>query len=167
VFPDDWTVDDLLGKHRSRPYNPLVANTFFRAGYIEAWGRGIEKIKESCIENGNDMAEYQVKPSEVMVVLYGLHDAAKGNIQDKIENTQDDTQENTQDDTQDMNDKERKILEYCKKPRSKKEIAEYLGYKTIKSIKDDVELLLADGKIIMTIPDKPRSKNQKYVTVKK
>jgi hypothetical protein len=112
-----------------------------------------------------------------MVVFYGLHDAAKGNIQDKIENTQDDTYdeiENTQDNThdeikntQDMNDKERKILEYCEKPRSKKEIAEYLGYKTIKSIKDDVELLLADGKIIMTIPDKPRSKNQKYVTVKK
>jgi ATP-dependent DNA helicase RecG len=126
VFPDDWTVDDLLGKHRSRPYNPLIANTFFRAGYIEAWGRSIEKIKESCIENGNDMAEYQVKPSEVMVMFYGLHDAAKENIQDKIENTQDDTQ--------DMNDKERKILEYCEKPRCKKEIAEYLGYKTIKSI---------------------------------
>jgi hypothetical protein len=80
------------------------------------------------------MAEYQVRPSEVMVMFYGLHDAAKENIQDKIENTQDDTQGNTQDDTQDMNDKERKILEYCEKPRCKKEIAEYLGYKTIKSI---------------------------------
>lgn len=33
VFPDDWTVDDLMGSHRSRPYNPLIANTFFRAGY--------------------------------------------------------------------------------------------------------------------------------------
>ena len=37
-----------MGKHRSRPYNPLIANTFFRAGFIEAWGRGIEKIKDSC-----------------------------------------------------------------------------------------------------------------------
>lgn len=34
VFPDDWTVDDLMGSHRSRPYNPLIANTFFRAGFI-------------------------------------------------------------------------------------------------------------------------------------
>jgi ATP-dependent DNA helicase RecG len=74
VFPEDWTVDDLLGKHRSRPYNPLIANTFFRAGYIESWGRGIEKIKESCMENGNDMAEYQVRSSEVMVVFHGLQD---------------------------------------------------------------------------------------------
>jgi ATP-dependent DNA helicase RecG len=81
VFPEDWTVDDLLGKHRSRPYNPLIANTFFRAGYIEAWGRGIEKIKESCMENGNDMAEYQVRPSEVMVVFHGLHDTTHDNTQ--------------------------------------------------------------------------------------
>ena len=45
IFPTDWTIDDLMGKHRSRPYNPLIANTFFRAGFIEAWGRGIEKSK--------------------------------------------------------------------------------------------------------------------------
>ena len=61
VFPEDWTVDDLLGKHNSRPYNPLIANTFFRAGYIESWGRGIQKIRESCEKNGNAMAEYQVR----------------------------------------------------------------------------------------------------------
>lgn len=55
IFPSDWTVDDLMGKHRSRPYNLLIANTFFRAGFIEAWGRGIEKIKESCLRAGNPM----------------------------------------------------------------------------------------------------------------
>ena len=22
IFPEDWTIDDLMGKHRSRPYNP-------------------------------------------------------------------------------------------------------------------------------------------------
>jgi ATP-dependent DNA helicase RecG len=172
VFPEDWTVDNLLGKHRSRPYNPLIANTFFRAGYIESWGRGIEKIKQSCIENGNDMAEYQVSSSEMMVVFHGLHGMVENldATQDCTGNTQDNTQVgtgNTQDNIQDVIDKGGKILAYCEIPRSKKEIAEHLGYKTIKSIKDDVELLLADGKIVMTIPDKPNSKNQKYVTVKK
>ena len=43
VFPDDWTVDDLMGSHCSRPYNPLIANTFFRAGSIEAWGEVLRK----------------------------------------------------------------------------------------------------------------------------
>ena len=72
VFPDDWTLEDLLGKHNSRPYNPLIANTFFRAGYIESWGRGIQKIRESCEENGNKMAEYKVSSSEIMVMFQSL-----------------------------------------------------------------------------------------------
>ena len=44
VLPDGWTVDTLLSSHRSMPYNPDIANTFFRAGEVEAWGRGIERI---------------------------------------------------------------------------------------------------------------------------
>lgn len=147
VFPEGWTVENLLGKHNSRPYNPLIANAFFRMGYIESWGRGIQKIRESCEENGNLMAEYRVSPSEIMVMFKSLETA----------NTQDNTQDNT------LSGKEKKILDFCIKPRSKREIAEYLGYKTIKSIKLEIEKLLADGKLEMTIPDKPRSRNQKYV----
>ena len=69
IFPEDWTVDDLMDKHRSRPYNPLIANTFFRVGFIEAWGRGIEKIKESCCEAGISLPEYTVKHEDIMVLF--------------------------------------------------------------------------------------------------
>ena len=31
----DWTVEKLMSKHRSRPHNPDIAGTFYRAGYIE------------------------------------------------------------------------------------------------------------------------------------
>lgn len=72
VFPEDWTVDDLMGPHKSRPYNPLIANTFFRAGFIEAWGRGIQKIKDSCVLAGNDIPEYYVKKEDIMVLFQGL-----------------------------------------------------------------------------------------------
>ena len=37
-LPRDWTLERLLGKHPSAPYNPLIAGAFFRAGYIESWG---------------------------------------------------------------------------------------------------------------------------------
>lgn len=72
IFPKDWTINDLMGKHRSRPYNPLIANTFFRAGFIEAWGRGIEKIKDSCKEAGNPMPEYTIKREDTMVMFKSL-----------------------------------------------------------------------------------------------
>ena len=130
IFPEGWTVNHLLEKHRSRPYNPLIANTFFRAGYIELWGRGIEKIRESCKENGNEMAEYKVTSSEIMVIFKSLK------------------QDNTQDNS--LSEKEKKILEFCAKPRSKQEITKYMGYKTIKSINVEMENLLINGKLVMT-----------------
>ncbi len=51
-LPPSWTAETLLKTHDSRPPNPDLANTFFRAGLIEAWGRGYEKIREACREAG-------------------------------------------------------------------------------------------------------------------
>ena len=47
-LPENWTVENLLQEHSSRPYNPDIANAFFRCGYVESWGRGIEKMTEQC-----------------------------------------------------------------------------------------------------------------------
>ena len=35
-LPDNWTIENLLTKHPSKPYNPDIANALFRSGYIEA-----------------------------------------------------------------------------------------------------------------------------------
>jgi ATP-dependent DNA helicase RecG len=43
-LPPHWTIDTLIQKHNSEPHNPAIAAPFFLAGYIESWGRGIEKI---------------------------------------------------------------------------------------------------------------------------
>ena len=48
VLPEGWTAETLLAGHSSHPFNPLVAAAFFRAGEIEAWGRGIQRILEAC-----------------------------------------------------------------------------------------------------------------------
>lgn len=69
TLPEHWTLKKLFGKHASEPFNPLVANAFFRAGYIEAWGRGIEKINRDCREHGIEPPEYDVDLSGVMVTF--------------------------------------------------------------------------------------------------
>ncbi len=48
-LPENWTVEKLLSKHPSIPYNPDIANAFFRSGYIEAWGRGFLKMINQCL----------------------------------------------------------------------------------------------------------------------
>lgn len=67
VFPVGWTVETLMERHRSQPYNPNIANGFFRAGYVETWGRGIEKICEACKKHGVPMPEYTLHLEDIMV----------------------------------------------------------------------------------------------------
>jgi ATP-dependent DNA helicase RecG len=42
----------LKVKHPSKPRNIDIAGVFFKAGYIEAWGRGIAKIIDGCKKAG-------------------------------------------------------------------------------------------------------------------
>jgi len=36
----------------------MNANTLFRAGHIESWGRGIEKIEQECRNHGIEPPDY-------------------------------------------------------------------------------------------------------------
>lgn len=41
-LPENWTIENLMSKHASKPFNPNIAHVFYLAGFIESWGRGIE-----------------------------------------------------------------------------------------------------------------------------
>ena len=77
VFPSDWSVDTLYGKHRSRPYNPNIAAAFFRAGYVETWGRGIQKICEACEQHGVKEPEYIVHSEDIILKINALQTTAQ------------------------------------------------------------------------------------------
>ena len=47
TLPPGYTVEMLMEPHESHPRNRLMANVFYLAGFIEAWGRGYEKIREA------------------------------------------------------------------------------------------------------------------------
>ena len=68
-LPPTWTVETLFGKHRSQARNGLVAATFYRAGFVEQWGRGIEKVRAICRESGNPDPVFFVTGSDVMVKM--------------------------------------------------------------------------------------------------
>ncbi len=66
-LPDNWTIHNLLKRHSSKPYNPDIANTLFRSGYIESWGRGIEKMMNYCKEAGIPAPNYTFEGSDFLV----------------------------------------------------------------------------------------------------
>ena len=66
------------------------------------------------------------------------------------------------------NDPAETLLDFCKEPRSRKEIAAFLGLKTASYATERyIRPMLEEGKLEMTIPDKPKSTRQKYRTVNK
>ena len=57
----DITVEDLSKSHPSRPYNKLIADVFYKAGFIESWGRGTQRIIDECITEGLPIPVYEYK----------------------------------------------------------------------------------------------------------
>ena len=66
--PNLNSTDKLFMKHSSKPYNPKLANVFFKSGMIEAWGRGFEKIKEACGLYDGPLPEYEINEAGIMVL---------------------------------------------------------------------------------------------------
>jgi ATP-dependent DNA helicase RecG len=52
LLPEELTIEELKKAHSSYPRNRNIANVFFKAGYIESWGRGTNKIIDACREAG-------------------------------------------------------------------------------------------------------------------
>ena len=49
-----WSKSFCDGRNLKIDYfNPEILNTFFRAGSIEAWGRGIQRIRDDCKTHGS------------------------------------------------------------------------------------------------------------------
>lgn len=70
-LPEDWTLEKLLNKHTSKPYNPNIAYVFYLAGFIESWGRGVEKICNALKAENLPMPEYTVNPGDIMIKFTG------------------------------------------------------------------------------------------------
>ncbi len=55
------------------------------------------------------------------------------------------------------------MIAYCKEPKTSKEIVEYFGFANRLYLKRHyLDEMLEQGKLKMTIPEKPTSKKQKY-----
>jgi ATP-dependent DNA helicase RecG len=71
VLPENWTVDILKKAHPSKPYNPDIANTMFRAGMVEAWGRGTIDILNYCSDYGLVEPEFRFDVTGFSVIFRG------------------------------------------------------------------------------------------------
>lgn len=75
ILPEGWTAETLMQPHDSIPYNPDIANVFYRTGYIETWGQGIQKICDECIALGAELPRYEILGTGIRVYFPALKSA--------------------------------------------------------------------------------------------
>lgn len=143
-LPAGLSEEDFFGC-RSMSRNRELMRVFKDVGLVEQLGSGMSRILRAY-----DRSAFRISPSFLVVSFrYPMGLTPQVSPQDSPQDSLED-----------------KILAYCAQPRSKKEIAAHFGYKDSKSFGERyIQPLLAAGRLALTIPDKPTSKNQQYITV--
>mgnify|MGYP004504053683 FL=1 len=133
------TVNDL-GKARPDLRNPALATMSEFLLKTENRYSGIPTIRREMKEHDLPEPLFENKRNEFVVTLFN-----------KTENPIDDIHDNTD------------LITFCKTPRTRQEISDYLGLKTVYFVtKNYIQPLVDRGKLKLLYPDKPKSKNQKY-----
>ncbi len=152
------STEKLFQKHSSKPYNPKLANVFFKSGMIEAWGRGFDKIREACRKYNAPLPEYEINEEGIMVYCKACDKYLKL-LHQKNQAVQIE-QDNEQDGEQDLI---ADIIKFCDIPKSSNEIIAHFNMPNRSYFKRHfLDKMLKAGMLKMTIPEKPSSKKQKY-----
>jgi ATP-dependent DNA helicase RecG len=59
TLPEELSIEDLKVTHLSKPRNTLLADVFYKAGFIESWGRGTLKMLAECKEQGMPEPQFE------------------------------------------------------------------------------------------------------------
>ncbi len=69
-LPPEVPVEKLKTEHLSKPRNALLADVFYKAGFIESWGRGTIKIMEKCLEQRLPEPDFEEEYGVITVKFY-------------------------------------------------------------------------------------------------
>jgi len=68
-LPEPLRLEDLKKPHPSVPRNRKIAEMFFYMGWIEQWGRGIQKIINECMAAGLPEPEFEERTGGLWVTF--------------------------------------------------------------------------------------------------
>jgi ATP-dependent DNA helicase RecG len=148
LLPEELKIEMLFHQHASIPRNRSLANLFFRAGYIEAWGRGTIAIVQECLE-------FKLPTPTFSEQFGGFAVSFFKQIQV--------TPQVTPQDTPQVATQVNGLIRVFEGEMSREVLQDLLNISNRKYFrKEYIKPALELGIIEMTIPGKPNSKNQKY-----
>lgn len=139
------TVEEL-GKTAGDTRNPFIAGALEVLKITENRFSGIPTIKSEMEKAGLQGPVFSSLRGRFKVTLYNRA-SDSGNFPNEA-----------------MGETFISLLDFCAVPRSREEIAAFVGVKTVfYAVEHYIKPLLLSGKLCMTIPEKPKSKLQQYV----
>lgn len=160
-LPPNQTLEGFYAGE-SVPVNRKLSDIFLQLHISERTGRGVPKITEVY---GRE--QIKIKENSIVVTIpfdrLGRETAPVNTLVDE-ETTPVDA-DKTHRPRYAADEIEKKILSICAEPRSILAIADALGFREKKSVRKYLTPMIDQGRIAMTIPDKPTSRFQKYVAI--
>lgn len=129
---------DALGKVHPETRNAALANMLELLHITENRYSGIPTMRREFLNAGLPAPNFSVIHGEFKVVMRNGYLNNSGSIEDSI-------------------------LNFCEIPRSRAELIEFTGKSRNYVLKQLIAPLVECGKLKLTMPDKPKSSNQKYV----
>ena len=129
---------DALGKVHPETRNAALANMIELLNITENRYSGIPTMRREFLNAGLPAPNFSVIHGEFKVVMRNGYLNNSGSMEDSI-------------------------LDFCEIPRSRAELIEFTGKSRNYVLKQLIAPLVECGKLKLTMPDKPKSSNQKYV----
>lgn len=137
---------DQLGKVQADTRNPVLATALETLELTENRYSGIPTVRRLMADSGLPGPVFRNERGLFYAVLYNA------------------SQPNPV--LSPLTDEETRLLEFCQIPRSRKELLDFLGLQSATyAIQRHVMPLVEAGKIQLSIPEKPKSRNQRFTTV--
>ena len=128
------------------PKNPKIAKLFKEIGLADELGSGVRNMTKYTKIYSGGIPEF--KEDDIFRTTIPLNFSAQDKAQDKAQD-----------------DLIAKIIQFCNEERNIFEIMENVGHKNRTRFRRDyIKPLVEKGILKMTIPEKPTSKNQKYIS---
>ena len=129
------------------PKNPKIAKFFNEIGWVDELGSGVRNIyKYNKIYSGADPEFIEGDVFKTIITL-------------TVQDTNQDTVQDTNQDNEDI----KGLLEFCRTPRTREEMQQFMGLNNRGHFRQKIlNPLIKGGLLKMTLPDKPTSRNQKY-----
>ena len=163
IFAENWnrpnqhgrlTLDDFKPESK----NPLLAQFFINIGRADRLGSGIRNLyKYTQIYSGSEPQLIEDDVFTTIIPLRNRENDTGGEVSGGVSGE-------VSGEVKLSNEKLNALLEYCTDPKGRKEMQAFCGIRSNDYFRTKIiKPMLKLGLVLMTIPDKPNSRNQKYI----